>query len=159
MYLTMLLFFLMKRRPPRSTRTDTLFPYTTLFRSRQFQRQAEQVALRGLKKKAVRVVGRGGADAQVVVVAAPQLHAFEEAGLELPPGAEIGFEVPLAEIRARGLALRCQVIGGLQPRPQPAFPGVAGVGGGNRRQRAGLDRDHPVVRQPAPTDRPEGPRV
>src|SRR3546814_15099159 len=28
------LFFLMIRRPPRSTRTDTLFPYTTLFRSR-----------------------------------------------------------------------------------------------------------------------------
>src|SRR3546814_7775738 len=28
-----LLFFLMIRRPPRSTRTDTLFPYTTLFRS------------------------------------------------------------------------------------------------------------------------------
>src|SRR3546814_19703309 len=27
------LFFLMLRRPPRSTRTDTLFPYTTLFRS------------------------------------------------------------------------------------------------------------------------------
>src|SRR3546814_28639 len=26
-------FFLMKRRPPRSTRIDTLFPYTTLFRS------------------------------------------------------------------------------------------------------------------------------
>src|SRR3546814_9557528 len=29
----MFLFFLMIRRPPRSTRTDTLFPYTTLFRS------------------------------------------------------------------------------------------------------------------------------
>src|SRR3546814_5345169 len=28
-----ILFFLMIRRPPRSTRTDTLFPYTTLFRS------------------------------------------------------------------------------------------------------------------------------
>src|SRR3546814_14853107 len=26
-------FFLIIRRPPRSTRTDTLFPYTTLFRS------------------------------------------------------------------------------------------------------------------------------
>src|SRR3546814_15416878 len=26
-------FFLMIRRPPRATRTDTLFPYTTLFRS------------------------------------------------------------------------------------------------------------------------------
>src|SRR3546814_15711493 len=29
----MLVYFLMTRRPPRSTRTDTLFPYTTLFRS------------------------------------------------------------------------------------------------------------------------------
>src|SRR3546814_4427071 len=28
-------FFVMIRRPPRSTRTDTLFPYTTLFRSPQ----------------------------------------------------------------------------------------------------------------------------
>src|SRR3546814_2290616 len=27
------MFFLMLRRPPRSTRTDTLFPCTTLFRS------------------------------------------------------------------------------------------------------------------------------
>src|SRR3546814_5494963 len=35
-------FFLMIRRPPRSTRTDTLFPYTTLFRSR-FTRTVEQV--------------------------------------------------------------------------------------------------------------------
>src|SRR3546814_4129675 len=32
----------MIRRPPRSTRTDTLFPYTTLFRSHR------QVACRGL---------------------------------------------------------------------------------------------------------------
>src|SRR3546814_1830976 len=30
-----LVFFLKIRRPPRSTRTDTLFPYTTLFRSRR----------------------------------------------------------------------------------------------------------------------------
>src|SRR3546814_15812371 len=29
----MFIFFLMIRRPTRSTRTDTLFPYTTLFRS------------------------------------------------------------------------------------------------------------------------------
>src|SRR3546814_13016282 len=31
--LSFVFFFLMIRRPPRSTRTDTLFPYTTLFRS------------------------------------------------------------------------------------------------------------------------------
>src|SRR3546814_14518368 len=30
----LLFFFLMILRPPRSTRTDTLFPYTTLFRSK-----------------------------------------------------------------------------------------------------------------------------
>src|SRR3546814_13173219 len=32
------LFFLMIRRPPRSTRTDTLVPYTTLFRSGGYRR-------------------------------------------------------------------------------------------------------------------------
>src|SRR3546814_15036775 len=31
--ISLYIFFLMIRRPPRSTRTDTLFPYTTLFRS------------------------------------------------------------------------------------------------------------------------------
>src|SRR3546814_2524062 len=35
------MFVLMIRRPPRSTRTDTLFPYTTLFRSRRFSVQPE----------------------------------------------------------------------------------------------------------------------
>src|SRR3546814_6978941 len=33
LYMSFFFFFLMIRRPPRSTRTDTLFPYTTLFRS------------------------------------------------------------------------------------------------------------------------------
>src|SRR3546814_12761296 len=33
LFLYVVIFFLMIRRPPRSTRTDTLFPYTTLFRS------------------------------------------------------------------------------------------------------------------------------
>src|SRR3546814_859522 len=32
-YVLHYIFFLMIRRPPRSTRTDTLLPYTTLFRS------------------------------------------------------------------------------------------------------------------------------
>src|SRR3546814_10504051 len=40
-----ILFFLMIRRPPRSTRTDTLFPYTTLFRSFA-QRRASKGAWR-----------------------------------------------------------------------------------------------------------------
>src|SRR3546814_4608029 len=36
--------FLMLRRPPRSTRTDTLFPYTTLFRSTAFGEASGQRA-------------------------------------------------------------------------------------------------------------------
>src|SRR3546814_2295433 len=35
LYVIIYFFFLMIRRPPRSTRTDTLFPYTTLFRSQE----------------------------------------------------------------------------------------------------------------------------
>src|SRR3546814_12217829 len=38
----------MIRRPPRSTRTDTLFPYTTLFRSQE-SRQARQHRIGGLR--------------------------------------------------------------------------------------------------------------
>src|SRR3546814_12293258 len=37
-------FFLMIRRPPRSTRTDTFFPYTTLFRSVGAEQAVEAVA-------------------------------------------------------------------------------------------------------------------
>src|SRR3546814_838512 len=39
MYSVYVFFFLMIRRPPRSTRTDTLFPYTTLFRSERLREQ------------------------------------------------------------------------------------------------------------------------
>src|SRR3546814_3475990 len=51
----------MRRRPPRSTRTDTLFPYTTLFRSPELARlspagvlPALERALRGLRRAVAR---------------------------------------------------------------------------------------------------------
>src|SRR3546814_3752019 len=45
-------FFLMIRLPPRSTRTDTLFPYTTLFRSCERQlMQAETAARDELRER------------------------------------------------------------------------------------------------------------
>src|SRR3546814_8550638 len=37
----------MIRRPPRSTRTDTLFPYTTLFRSESFSPEGPKIMQRG----------------------------------------------------------------------------------------------------------------
>src|SRR3546814_18859318 len=42
--------FLMIRRPPRSTRTDTLFPYTTLFRSRRDLRPLDRRAHPGPRR-------------------------------------------------------------------------------------------------------------
>src|SRR3546814_9953409 len=55
MYL--IIFFLMIRLPPRSTRTDTLFPYTTLFRSRC--------------RASPDITGSAGADARVRPAPAP----------------------------------------------------------------------------------------
>src|SRR3546814_7068616 len=44
------MLFLMIRRPPRSTRTDTLFPYTTLFRSQALAEAGLQVEVSGREK-------------------------------------------------------------------------------------------------------------
>src|SRR3546814_4472843 len=49
----------MIRRPPRSTRTDTLFPYTTLFRSGQARDAAD---LRTRRARVARRGSRAGAD-------------------------------------------------------------------------------------------------
>src|SRR3546814_20217503 len=57
-------FFLMIRRPPRSTRTDTLFPYTTLFRSRADAADAHVAALR-IGVQAVLLPLAGGPEAGV----------------------------------------------------------------------------------------------
>src|SRR3546814_16066479 len=47
-------FFLMIRRPPRSTRTDTLFPYTTLFRSWRSSRSESSIVPQLLSEMPVR---------------------------------------------------------------------------------------------------------
>src|SRR3546814_1748258 len=53
----------MIRRPPRSTRTDTLFPYTTLFRSR-LQAQPRWRLHIGARSTGVRRARSGGGDRQ-----------------------------------------------------------------------------------------------
>src|SRR3546814_12232234 len=60
---SLVFFFLMRRRPPRSTRTDTLFPYTTLFRSGILERADHLLAVG-------HEVGRQ--------VAAVELHAVDD---------------------------------------------------------------------------------
>src|SRR3546814_16163733 len=53
----------MIRRPPRSTRTDTLFPYTTLFRSVELARQLWRLA--GHRAASIGTLGVTTADDQV----------------------------------------------------------------------------------------------
>src|SRR3546814_5837952 len=53
-----ILFFFMIRRPPTSTRTDTLFPYTTLFRSRNEHRDCLRAPLRYSPVKPASRLGR-----------------------------------------------------------------------------------------------------
>src|SRR3546814_6630436 len=60
-------FFLMIRRPPRSTRTDTLFPYTTLFRS--LCRPAPHTFLIGPRVRHL-VVGLGSGDGRTAMTVA-----------------------------------------------------------------------------------------
>src|SRR3546814_15172169 len=56
-----LFFLLMIRRPPRSTRTDTLFPYTTLFRSPLPHPLPAERPSPGLRRRHLRV-GAGSRD-------------------------------------------------------------------------------------------------
>src|SRR3546814_16671527 len=60
LYRSVVLFFLMRRRPPRSTRTDTLFPYTTLFRSHRVEhaqfRRSQRLFLDGASVFEQRVI-------------------------------------------------------------------------------------------------------
>src|SRR3546814_1864930 len=52
----------MIRRPPRSTRTDTLFPYTTLFRSQRAPGQVDQRGRAADRQAQRRRVDRPGRD-------------------------------------------------------------------------------------------------
>src|SRR3546814_17134137 len=63
----MLFLCLMIRQPPRSTRTDTLFPYTTLFRSVQYR-----AGTLGGEHDGLRVVTDGVEPGERVIVAGQQ---------------------------------------------------------------------------------------
>src|SRR3546814_14932100 len=55
----MFVFFLMIRRPPRCTRTDTLFPYTTLFRSEPAMRHDDRIEFVAVKDQQAPAVDGG----------------------------------------------------------------------------------------------------
>src|SRR3546814_11669847 len=64
------LFFLRIRRPPRSTRTDTLFPYTTLFRSSGFPSADARVRIANFTRSSLTTVSEP-VDIQLLGTLAP----------------------------------------------------------------------------------------
>src|SRR3546814_10270491 len=66
---SLVFFFLRIRRPPRSTRTDTLFPYTTLFRSGPLRFGAEVMDLRAYDADRGSSAGNGDVNALELIQA------------------------------------------------------------------------------------------
>src|SRR3546814_5312346 len=122
------LFLLMILQPPRSTRTDTLFPYTTLFRSqRALDLEAlvqGQVALIAVDVELA--VARGG-DVEAVAVLAVDEHARQ-------PGAVVGHRADVDHAAAAG---QLDEAPRLQARDQQAAV-------------AGLDHPPRVIPRPRP---------
>src|SRR3546814_16866983 len=100
-------FFLMIRRPPRSTRTDTLFPYTTLFRSTR----AVQTGLAGVEAD----------DVLVIFAAGPGQTAADGTGANSPFATSLAKRLPQPDLPVQllGGAIRDDVLaatGGQQAR-------------------------------------------
>src|SRR3546814_6680869 len=72
------MFFLMIRRPPRSTRTDTRFPYTTLFRSLDEQGNVLTPLDHDSLRSAVEKLRRDGIEAAAVCF----LHSYRNGAHE-----------------------------------------------------------------------------
>src|SRR3546814_17918423 len=78
-----MLFLLMIRRPPRPTRTDTLFPYTTLFRTPHAHRLHGNAALCGADARCA--PRRGASDRGRLYPAAAPRPARQEGAAERRP--------------------------------------------------------------------------
>src|SRR3546814_13254467 len=108
----------MIRRPPRSTRTDTLFPYTTLFRSGEAGRMTAELPRRG---RIVEVGPRDGLqnEAQTVPTAVKiaLIDRLSAAGL---PAVEVGSFVSPKWIPQ--MADTAEVMAGITRRPGVGYP-------------------------------------
>src|SRR3546814_19824551 len=89
----------MRRRPPRSTRTDTLFPYTTLFRSAECVIRAVEAETGQRAEHEARVVCAQRVVAESEPVEHAGAHAFDD---------DIGFRGETAKQRATVVGLEIE---------------------------------------------------
>src|SRR3546814_1857922 len=103
----------MIRRPPISTRTDTLFPYTTLFRSSHEVAQAVERELLTKFGHVVRLLRTRSDDAEVAPQDVDHLRELVEVGLsQQPPNrsdARIELRGPLVDKVARSWRHRAEL--------------------------------------------------
>src|SRR3546814_15012394 len=104
----------MIRRPPRSTRTDTLFPYTTLFRSAGLFERAERAGLKRL------VLFGEGELAEIALLAASGTGVTVVAVVAAPGGTGRYHGVPVVQDRDDAEAHDGVVITDAR-RPQQAY--------------------------------------
>src|SRR3546814_13758722 len=110
----------MIRRPPRSTRTDTLFPYTTLFRSRSILTEARRdlgqvVGALNAQPRQCAAFERGNRDRHLLQVFRTAIGGDDDF---LDAGAGVGGG------RAGGIRRRYLRQSGSRPQPrdQPRYP-------------------------------------
>src|SRR3546814_13688566 len=105
----------MIRRPPRSTRTDTLFPYTTLFRSNDLPVSfADSQAFRAL----------GLVERPALLLGMASLSLFDRVAIDFP-NKRVVFDLPAGVSRDMGRRLAANGIrlGGPYPNRQRACGG------------------------------------
>src|SRR3546814_8308569 len=98
-------FFLMIRRPPRSTGTDTLCPYTTLFRSDRLDGRARRDQLERLGD----LLGRGAAAdvkevRRLATVQLDDVHGRHRQTGAIDHAADVAFERHVVEVVLGGRA-------------------------------------------------------
>src|SRR3546814_10277765 len=119
----------MIRRPPRSTRTDTRFPYTTLFRSTE-RLGAQGTVLGGgrydglietLAGPHTPAVGwAAGIERLAMLIDAPVPETIEVAVVPLGEAAEVAAQKVLADLRRAGIAADMEFRGNMKRRMQKA---------------------------------------
>src|SRR3546814_17124475 len=110
----------MIRRPPRSTRTDTLFPYTTLFRSCRIRGHRSTTG--DLQLAAIRSVP--APRSRRLLAAAPTRAEPASAGRVLPLLQLLGLALPRSASAVHERRLRDRPPAGPQRRPRPPPSGA-----------------------------------